>query len=131
MNTPILDLVKTFYVRLAAGDLDGALNLLASDVEWIAVEGFPTGGSYHSPQSVRNGVFARLAADWTEFSVVPERFIPAEGTVVVVGRYMGMYQGSNRRLNAVFAHVWEGTDERLAKFLQISDTALVRDAMCP
>jgi uncharacterized protein len=131
MNAPLINLVKAFYTRLASGDLDSALSLLADDVEWIAVEGFPTGGSYHSPQSVRNGVFARLAADWTEFIVVPKRFIPADATVVVLGRYMGVYQGSSRHLNAVFAHIWEGTDERLSRFLQISDTALVRDAMCP
>ncbi|NHC35161.1 nuclear transport factor 2 family protein [Scytonema millei] len=104
MNSPVLDLVSTFYARLAASDLDGALNLLADDVNWISTEGFPTGGSYHSPQSVCNGVFARFA-DWIEFVVMPERFISVGTTVVVLGRYMGAYRDSSPRLNARFAYI--------------------------
>jgi uncharacterized protein len=129
MNAPTLDVVKTFYAHLASGNLDEALGLLTADVEWIATEGFPTGGAYHGPQSVRDGVFARLAADWTEFNVIPERFIQGEGAVVVLGNYVGTHQGSSKHLKARFAHIWEGVDEKLARFLQISDTALVRDAM--
>lgn len=49
MNCCVLDLVKTFYVHLAAGDLDSALGLLAADVDWTSVEGFPNSGSYHGP----------------------------------------------------------------------------------
>jgi len=131
MNAPVLDLVSTFYTRLRAGDVDGALDLLAANVNWTSVEGFPNSGSYHGPQAVRDGVFAHFASDWTEFDPVPERFIPAEPTVVVLGRYTGTYRGSHRRLNARFAHIWEGADGKLVQFLQISDTALVRDAMHP
>jgi pimeloyl-ACP methyl ester carboxylesterase/ketosteroid isomerase-like protein len=123
--------VGEFYQRLAAGDLDGALGLLASDVSWNDPEGFPYGGRLNDPTAVKERVFARLLGDWTGFGVLVDRtVVSADGrSVVAIGRYTGTHKATRRSLDIRFAHVWDTSRGALTRFETFTDTAVLRDAM--
>ncbi|MBC7921956.1 MAG: nuclear transport factor 2 family protein [Ferruginibacter sp.] len=58
--------VRMFYERLARADLDGALALLAADVELIQADSLPYGGRYVGQAGIRD-FFTRFFAYWQQF----------------------------------------------------------------
>ncbi len=111
MSAKLMETLQSFYRLLAAGRLDDALDLLAPDIRWQAAAGFPgIGGLHRGTAAVRENVFARLARDWAEFAVAPERWIASENAVVALGRYQGAYRNGSRRLDAPFVHIWDSED---------------------
>jgi pimeloyl-ACP methyl ester carboxylesterase/ketosteroid isomerase-like protein len=126
-----VDVVRAFYAALAAGRLDAALALLATDVRWNDPKGFPYGGSLTSPAQVRRQVFEPIGAAWPSFAILPERFIEGTegGSVVVVGRYVGTHGASGRALDVPFAHIWGTAGGAITSFFTHTDTAELRAAM--
>lgn len=72
-----LETVKAFYAQLDAGRVDNALGLLAPDISWNDPKGFPYGGILTGTAAVKEQVFARLGAEWSTFSVIPDKVIPS------------------------------------------------------
>ncbi|MBC7975013.1 MAG: nuclear transport factor 2 family protein [Myxococcales bacterium] len=124
-------MVRAFYAALAAGKLDAALALLATDVRWNDPKGFPYGGALTSPAQVRRQVFEAIGAEWPSFGITPERFIEGKDgrSVVVIGRYTGTHGASRRSLDVAFAHVWSTADGAITSFFTHTDTAELRAAM--
>ena len=60
--------------------------------------------------------------DWEGFAPVPEEFLDAGDTVVVLGRYRGTYKATGRTLDAQFVHVWRVEDGKAVAFQQYTDT---------
>jgi pimeloyl-ACP methyl ester carboxylesterase/ketosteroid isomerase-like protein len=126
-----LELVQTFYTELGAGRLDHALGLLAKDISWNDPKGFPYGGLLTGTADIKEQVFARLAAEWSTFSVAPAKLVSsADGAAVIV---LGNYRGRNREtgcsLEAPFAHVWSTVNGALVRFEVFTDTAAFHQAM--
>ena len=124
-----LNAVKKVYEAFAKGDIPSVLGFLARDIEWTEAEGFPYGGTYHGPKGVLEGVFMRLGSEWNGFAAVPDEFIDAGDTVVVLGKYSGTYKSTSKSFQANFAHVWKMSDGKAARFLQYVDTLLVHRAL--
>jgi len=125
-----LETVEAGYDDFAARDLDSVLGFFDPDIEWIVAEGFPYGGTYHGPEAVRTGVFENLAESVAEFEVIPDRFIDAGQTVVVLGRYNGVSGETGKAFTDVpWAHVWDFEDGMAVRFQQYTDTALVQAAL--
>ena len=97
--------VKTVYEAFATGDIFTVLGTLSPDVAWTEAEGFPYGGTYNSPKAVLEGVFMRLGSEWEGFAAVPDEFIDAGDTVVVLGKYSGKYKATGKSFQANFAQV--------------------------
>lgn len=123
-ETSNLERIRESYEAFARGDVEEVLATFADDVTWIEAEGGPYGGTYHGPGEIAENVFARLAAEWTEFRVEPERFVDGGDTIVTTGTYSGTYAATEKQFQAPFAHVWELEDGQVVHFQQYVDTAL-------
>jgi ketosteroid isomerase-like protein len=123
-----LNSVKAVYEAFAKGDIFTVLGTLSPDIAWTEAEGFPYGGTYHSPKGVLEGVFMRLGSEWDGFAALPDEFIDGGDTVVVLGKYSGKYKATGKSFQADFAHVWRMQDGKAARFTQYVDTLLVHRA---
>jgi len=119
-----VELVRSIYAAFAAGDMPGVLSRMAPDIEWNEAENFPyaDGNPYRGPEAIVAGVFARLGGEWDGFAAVPEEFLDAGETVVVLGRYGGTYKATGRPMHAQMAHVWRVRGGKVAAFQQYTDT---------
>ncbi|MFC7045992.1 nuclear transport factor 2 family protein [Halobacteriaceae archaeon GCM10025711] len=125
-----LQTVRTGYDDFAAGDMDAVLSFFADDIEWVVADGFPFGGTYVGPDEVRSGVFEQLGEQMAVFDVIPERFVDAGDTIVVLGEYDGVDRETGNAFTGVpWAHVWDFRDGTAVRFQQYTDTALVQDAL--
>jgi len=124
-----LKAVQGTYEAFAKGNVPAVLAFLASNIEWTEAEGFPYAGTYVGPNAVLEGVFMRLGTEWEGFAAVPDEFIDAGDTVVVLGKYSGVYKSTGKKFQANFAHVWKVRDGQAHKFVQYTDTLLVHRAL--
>jgi ketosteroid isomerase-like protein len=123
------DVIKSFYGALEGGDLPGALDLLADDVVWIDMAGFPYGGTYHGPDAVRDGVFVPLGTEWAGFGLRVDEVLDAGDAVVGIGTYSGTYRATGKAMSARVTHVFRVRDGKIAGFEQFADTLKVVEAM--
>lgn len=125
----ILNSVQSVYEAFAKGDIPTVIGFLSPDIEWTEAEGFPYGGTYRGPDSVLNGVFMKLGTEWEGFAAVPDEFLDARETVVVLGKYSGTYKATGKSFQANFAHVWKTSEGKAVRFTQYTDTLLVHRAV--
>ncbi len=124
------EIVRGFYEALGRGDVASALGMLDARVEWNEAENFlyADKSPYIGPQAIVEGVFARLGAEWDGFSATPEQILDAGDTVVVLGRYRGIYKKTGIAVNAQLVHVFTVKAGKIVRFQQYTDTAQFRDA---
>ena len=121
-----VDLVRSLYEAFACGDVPAALSLMDPGIVWNEAENFPYAdrNPYIGPMAVAEGVFMRLATEWEKFEAIPDEFLDAGDTVVVLGHYKAAaYLRTGTALNAQFAHVWRLRDGKITAFQQYTDTA--------
>jgi hypothetical protein len=124
-----LEMIRGAYESFARGDVPAVLALLAPDVSWTEAEGFPYGGVYSGPDAVLEGVFKKLGSEWEGFSAVPEEFVVEADTVVALGQYSGTYKTTGKGFTAPFTHVWNFRNDKVVRFRQYTDTAVVQKAL--
>ncbi|MGH3787237.1 MAG: nuclear transport factor 2 family protein [Pseudonocardiaceae bacterium] len=123
------DVVDEAYQAVAAGDIPTFLSLLDDKIEWTEAAGFPYAGTYHGPQAVLEGVFARLGSEWDGFKVEPSQLVAEGDDVVGLGAYSGTYKATGKSFSARFAHAWTVKDDKIVRFEQIVDSAEVNKAL--
>lgn len=124
MSTPNVDLIRSLYAAFARGDIPGVLGMMSPGVVWTEAENFPyaDGNPYIGPEAVLKGVFARCGGEWDGFAATPEEMLDAGSTVVVLGRYGGVYRATGRAQRTQFVHVWRIEGGKVARFQQFADT---------
>ena len=124
MSRQNVDLIRGIYDAFGAGDVPGVLGRMSPDIEWNEAESFPyaDGNPYRGPDAILGGVFARLGGEWEGFAAVPEEFLDAGDSVVVLGRYRGTCKATGEPVDAQMAHVWRVKDGKAAAFQQYTDT---------
>jgi hypothetical protein len=125
MAEPV-EIVRSFYNKLKAGDAPGALGLVAHDIEWITMWHYKVNG--RGPEHVAEGLFKPLMAEWSSFALEPAEFIVDGCTVVSLGRFSGMHGATGKQVDAGYAHVWTVKDGRIARFRQYIDTLAIAEA---
>ncbi|HXR13492.1 MAG TPA: nuclear transport factor 2 family protein [Solirubrobacteraceae bacterium] len=121
--------LESFYAAMDSGDIPGALELLDAEIEWVEAQGFPYGGTYHGPDAVLNGVFARLGSEWDGFRADVDYVVGDGERAVGVGAYSGTYKATGKAFSARFAHSIVARDGKLVSFEQIVDSAQVNVAL--
>jgi len=71
----------------------------------------------------------RLGSEWDGFAAVPDEFIDAGDTIIVLGQYSGTYKVTRKSFNANFAHFWKTREDKVISFVQYVDTFLVQPAL--
>src|SRR5262245_30737479 len=127
-------LLKNLYDAFGRGDIPTVLAAMSPSIRWYQAEGnpyMPSGEAWVGPDSVLNNLFMRIGAEWDEFTIHIRTFHDAGDSIIVEGRYTGMYKPTGKRMDAQMCHVWDVKDGKLTRFQQYVDTAKLRDVMGP
>ena len=119
-----VDFVKSMYDAFARADVPAVLGGLDAQVQWSEAENFlyARDTPYVGPQEVLMNVFMKLATEWSDVTVVPERYVDGGDTVIAFGRYRGSFKATGAAVNAQFAHVFEIANGKVVSFQQYTDT---------
>lgn len=118
-------LIQSIYDDFAAGNIEGVVAKLSSDIEWNEAENYiyADNNPYVGPDAILQGVFARIGAEWTSFNVTNLVVMPVGGDhVLSTGRYQGEHKASGKSMDAQFAHLWGVKDAKASSFQQFTDT---------
>jgi ketosteroid isomerase-like protein len=117
--------VRELYAAIAAHDAPAILAALHPDFVGEVTAGMPlaTGGAHTGPQAMLAEVWGPVFAHF-DVRVEAEEYLPVSADhAVVLGHYRGSGRATGAPLDAVFAHVLELRDGRVARLRQITDSA--------
>jgi ketosteroid isomerase-like protein len=127
-----VQLAKDIYAAFGRGDIPTLLAGFDPQIEWRQAEGNPYqpgGAPWVGPQTVLEKLFMRIAAEWEGFTVTPRTFHDAGESVVMEGRYTGLYKPTGKSIDAQMCHVLQFRDGKLVRFQQYVDTGQLQTAM--
>jgi ketosteroid isomerase-like protein len=125
-----VDTLRAGYQAFGQGDLDAATENFADDIRWENpnAPSLPNPGVHEGKDAVRE-LLAQTPQYWDAFRVVPDEFVDAGDTVVVLGHLEGRAKETGKEVKSPFVHVWRMSDGRAKRVQLLSDTALVADAL--
>jgi hypothetical protein len=126
MSSTDVDTLRNAYEAFAEQDIPTVMAAFHEDIEWVAPETLPFGGTYHGVEGVGN-FFSQLPEHWEGLSVSPEEFIDGGDTIVVVVRTRGT--GAAGSIDDQGVHLWRMRDGKAASFKEFSDTAAALQAL--
>ena len=127
-----IDTVRKIYRDFAVGDAAAILEVFDDDVEFRLAEHHPyrgSAGAWRGKQQIAQEFFAVAGPEWQSWTIGVEQIVDAPDTVIVEGRYTGLYKPTSRRMDVQVCHVWRFRGERVASFHQYVDTAALRRVM--
>lgn len=122
------EIVTTFYKSFKNNDRHTFFQLCDKNLEWISMDGMPSGGTYVGINSVFDDYFPSMLSNFKEFHAEPKEFLSIENTVIVFGRYYGISK-SNKKFDVPFSHVYALKDGKISKFQQFTDTKKIQDSL--
>jgi len=114
----------------ARGNSDIVKTVLAPDVRWEVVEGFPQSGIYQGLNGVFD-FFTRLFGDFEDWQTEPAEIFEAGDRVIGLGFYSARAKGTGKPFKARFAHVWTVRDGVIVRLQQCADTVQLAKALRP
>jgi ketosteroid isomerase-like protein len=127
-----LNTIKGAYNAFATGDIPAFLGAMDSKIEWNEAENFPyaDGNPYIGADSIVQGVFARIGADWEYFTLSDHVYhVTLDALVIVTGRYNAKHRVTGKVIRAQFMHMWTLENGRIIRYQQYADTLQVTQAM--
>lgn len=121
--------LESFYAAMSTGDVPGAVALMDADVVWVESAGFIYSGTFHGPDAVVEGVFARLGGEWDGFAAIPDYVIGEGDRGIAIGTYSGTYKATGKSFSARFAHSITAREGKIVEFEQVVDSAQVNLAL--
>jgi uncharacterized protein len=119
--------VRRLYA--ARGNPEIIRQVLAQDVRWEVVEGFPYGGIYVGLDHVLRDFFGRLFADFEDFYATGSEFFESGAHVIALGVYTARARATGKAFTARFAHVWTLQDGMIVRLQQCADTVQLTRAL--
>ncbi|MCH7500752.1 MAG: nuclear transport factor 2 family protein [Nitrospinae bacterium] len=125
------EIIESLYSAFQRKDYDAFRALCSEDIEWVQNIVFPNGGHHFGAEAVIENVFKQFDKDWEYFQFKIEDIFECQGgaQVTVVGAYIGKHKLTNKGVAASTAHVFEIENQKVKKFRQFTDTALITAAM--
>ena len=123
-------LIETIYDAFGSRNFEAVIRHFVNDFEWIAAESSPLAdrSPYHGIDTVREGVFDRIAMAFEMLTIDVDEIFDADGRVVVLGHYRGRFRGKTEDFRAQLAHIWTVKDGKAARFQQYVDTLQIDNA---
>jgi hypothetical protein len=112
----------------ARGNPEVIRQVLAPDVCWEVVAGFPHSDVYHGLNGVVD-FFTRLFGDFEEWRTEPSEFFEIGDRVIAIGSYSARAKTTGKTFKAQFAHVWTLRDGVIVRLQQCADTAQLAKAL--
>jgi hypothetical protein len=122
MSAENVAVVQRGYEALASGDIEGVLAVLDPQIEWVHPAGLPYGGTHRGLAGVQE-VLGLWGETYEEMQVVPEEFLDAGDSVVVVGRYRVRPRGGEE-LETWFVNIFDLAGGKVTRFRDYSDKAV-------
>ncbi|MDE1831671.1 MAG: nuclear transport factor 2 family protein [Thaumarchaeota archaeon] len=122
------EIIKTFYESFKKNDKQTYLQLCDENLEWISMDGMPSGGKYIGRNSVFDHYFPAMLSNFKEFHAEPTELLTVEDTIIVFGRYHGISK-SNKKFDVPFSHVYVLKDDKIIRFQQFTDTKKIQDSL--
>jgi len=113
----------------ARGNPDIIRQVLAPDIRWEVVEGFPHSGVYFGLDDVLRNFFGRLFQDFESFIAAGTEFFESGDHVIALGSYTGRAKATGKEFTARFAHVWTLHGGKIVRLQQCADTVQVARAL--
>jgi uncharacterized protein len=111
----------------ARGNPEVIRQVLAPDVRWEVVEGFPHSNVYVGLSGVAD-FFTRLFSDFEDWYTEPSEFFETGDKVIAIGTYSARAKATGKTFKARFAHVWTLRDGMIVRLQQCADTAQLAKA---
>jgi ketosteroid isomerase-like protein len=111
----------------ARGNPEIVRQVLAPDVRWEVVPGFPHSGAYQGLNGVSD-FFTRLFGDFQNWHTEPAKIFEAGDHVVAIGTYSARAKATGKTFKARFAHVWTVRDGVIVRLQQCADTVQLAKA---
>ncbi|MBO9377585.1 DUF4440 domain-containing protein [Sphingomonas histidinilytica] len=122
-------IVGAFFAAFGAGDVPGAMALLAPDVRWtLHANGIPWGGTYKGPEGVGD-FFAKFGEFAEPIEMTPKSMVEAEGLVYVRGIERSKVKASGKEYAVEWVHVIGTGDGKITSFDEYLDSAAIAAAM--
>ncbi len=119
-----VELVQQAYAAYGRGHIQGVLNTLADDVEWVVPgpKEIPYAGERHGKDQIAQ--FFKLVDETTELDPFePREFIAQGDRVVVLGYYAGHAKATGRGLESHWAMAFTVRNGKITEFREYTDTA--------
>ncbi len=126
-----IEIIKELYQAFAVGNMDRIMEIIDPNVLWIESEGIPYGGTYCGRDAVFNEMFAKIGAEWENFTATVDEFIDAGDRVITLGYDSGTYKATGKHMRAPAASIWTLRDGKVVHFVQYIDTLKVASAATP
>jgi ketosteroid isomerase-like protein len=126
-DSPNVSIVRRLYQ--ARGNPEVIRQVLAREVRWEVVDGFPYGAVYVGLDSVLRDFFGRLFVDFDEFVANGAEFFESGDHVIALGSYSGRARKTGKRFTARFAHVWTLQGGLIMRLQQSADTVQLARAL--
>lgn len=121
------EIIRGLYDAFAQGNVPAVLAAFDDDISWTEAEGFMYGGTYIRANAVLENVFMKLGTEWEGFAAVPNKIVDGgDGNVISIGTYSGKFLATGRSVSVPFAHSWELSEGKVKKFMQYTDTAVIK-----
>jgi ketosteroid isomerase-like protein len=119
-----VELVRQGYEAFGRGDIDGLLNLLDENVEWVSPgpPDLPTAGTRRGRQQIAE--FFRILNDVFEIQrFEPKTFVAQGDRVVVLGEDTARVKATGKIVNESWAHAFVLGNGKVVSFQEYLDTA--------
>ena len=127
-----VEAVKSAYESFSRGDAEALLAGMADEVEFRVAEGHPyqpSGAAWHGKQALVEKFLMKAGTEWEGWTMTPGEIHALGDTVVVEGRYHGLYKPTGRRMDLQVCHVWRVRDGVIRSFHQYLNTAELQRVM--
>jgi ketosteroid isomerase-like protein len=127
MKAPNENIAVVCRLYEARGNPEVIRQVLAPDVRWEVVEGFPHSNVYVGLSGVAD-FFTRLFSDFEDWYTEPSEFFETGDKVIAIGTYSARAKATGKTFKARFAHVWTLRDGMIVRLQQCADTAQLAKA---
>ena len=121
-----VEAVKSACESFGRGDAQALLAGMAEDVEFRLAEGHPyqrSGAPWRGRQELVDNFLMKAGPEWEGWTVQVDEIHALNDTVVVEGRYHGLFKPTGRRMDLQLCHVWRLQDGVIRSFHQYVNTA--------
>jgi ketosteroid isomerase-like protein len=112
----------------ARGNPEIVRQVLAPDVRWEVVPGFPSSDVYIGLAGVGD-FFTRLFNDFEDWRTEPSEFFEGGDRIIAIGTYSGRAKATGKTFKARFAHVWTLREGLIIRLQQCADTVQLAKAL--
>jgi ketosteroid isomerase-like protein len=121
-------IVTGAYEALNRGDVEGALEPLADDAEWMEHSDLPEAGCYRGIDSIRT-LLEGFLESWDDLHQEVETARSSNDRVLVQLKFRGTGRGSGVEVETRYAHLWTLRGEKGVRVDAYYDPAAAEEAL--